>query len=87
MAEPLPDDMDEGIKAAALTRRKEILCLVKQKIDEVLNPIKPEYDPSLSQEDILQAVSITREQYEWDLSVSHDSDYELHLKRLTQLFY
>ena len=40
--------MDEEIKAAALVKRKEILCVVKKKVDEVLNPSKPEYLPSLS---------------------------------------
>ena len=81
LAEPLPDDMDEEIKAAALAKGKEILCLVKQKVDEVLNPSKPEHLPSLSKENIFQDVGITEEQYQWALSVSPDSDYELHLKR------
>ena len=73
--------MDDEIKAAALAKRKEILCLVKQKIDEVLNPNKPEYLPSLSKEDIFQDVGITKEQYQLALSMSPDSDYDLHLKR------
>ena len=73
--------MDEEIKTATLTRRKEILCLIKQKIDEVLNPSNPEYNPSLTQEDIFQDLDITKEQYEWALSISPDSDYDLHLKR------
>ena len=73
--------MDDEIKAAALAKRKEILCLVKQKIDEVLNHNKPEYLPSLSKEDIFQDVGITQEQYQWALSISPDSDYDLHLKR------
>ena len=81
VAEPLPEDMDEDIKIATLTRRKEILCLIKQKIDEVLNPSKPEYNPSLTQEDIFQDLDITKEQYGWALSISPDSDYDLHLKR------
>ena len=81
VAEPLPDDMDEEIKAAALAKRKEILCLVKQKIDEVLNTSKPQYLPTLSKEDIFQDVGITKEQYQWALSISLDSDYEVHLKR------
>lgn len=83
VAEPLPNDMDEDIKAATCTlaKRKEILCLVKQKVVEVLNPSKPEYLPSLSKEKIFQDVGITKEQYQWALSVYPDSDYELHLKR------
>jgi hypothetical protein len=54
--------MDKDIKTATLTRRKEILSLIKQKIDEVLNPSKPEYNPSLTQEDIFQDLDITKEQ-------------------------
>lgn len=80
--------MDEDIKAATLAKRKEILCLVKKKVDEVLNPSKPEYLPSLSKEDIFQDVGIIEEQYQWALSISPDSDYELHLKRtMKQLFH
>ena len=71
--------MDEEIKTATLIRRKEIICLIKQKIDEVLNPSKPAYNPSLTQEDIFQ--DNTKEQYERALSISPDSDYDLHLKR------
>ena len=73
--------MDDDIKTDTLTTRKEILCLIKQKIDEVLNPSKPDYNPSLTQEDIFKDVGITKDQYEWALSISPDSDYELHLKR------
>lgn len=80
VAEPLPDDLDEETKAAALKRRKEILSLVKQKIDEVLNPSIQEYNPTLSKEDIFKDVGISKQDYEWALSVSPDSDYELHLK-------
>ena len=36
-----------------LNRRKEILSLVKQKIDEVLNPSKEKYDATLTDVDIL----------------------------------
>ena len=60
-----------------MTRRKEILCLIKQKIDEVLNPSEPECNPSLTQEDIFQDLDITKEQYGWALSISPDSDYDL----------
>lgn len=56
---------------------------MKEKIDEILNPRKPKYNPSLTQENIFQSLGITKDQYEWALSVSPDSDYELHLKRST----
>lgn len=40
MAEPLPDDMDEEMKVLILMKRKDILNLVKHKIDQFLNPSK-----------------------------------------------
>ena len=82
VAEPLSDDLDGEIKAAALKRRKEILSLVKQKIDEVLNPNIKEYNPASDQEDIFKSVGITKQDYEWALSVSPDADYELLKKNL-----
>lgn len=81
VAEPLPEDMDEEMKVGTLNRRKEILSLIKQKIDEVLNPSKPDYNPALTQKDIFRDVGVSKEEYEGALSVSADSDYDLHLKR------
>ncbi len=54
---------------------------VKQKIDEIFNPSKIDYNTSLTDADILKSVDITEEQYYWALSISPDSDFELHLKR------
>ena len=64
-----------------LTRRNEILSLVKEEIDKVLNPNKSPYNPTKSEKEILSSLGITEEQYYWALSVSHDSDFDLHLKR------
>ena len=80
-AEPLAQDMDEEIKSNILTRRKEILSKVKQKIDDVLNPSKPSYDPHATPTNILNDIDITEQDYQWAISLSPDSDYELHLKR------
>ena len=55
--------------------------MVKQKIDEVLNPSKSSYDSSLTEHDIFNSVGITEEQYYSALAVSLDSNYDLHLKR------
>lgn len=79
VAEPLSDDLDEEVKANAIEKQKHILSSVKQKIDEVLNPGKSTYDPSLTESDIFQSLDITEEQYYWALSISPNSDYELHL--------
>lgn len=81
VAEPLPQDMDEEMKTNILTRRKEILSLMKQKIDEVLNPSIADYNSLLTPEEIFQEIAITNEEYEWALTISPDSDCELHLKR------
>lgn len=64
-----------------MRKRKETLSLVKQNIDEVLNPSKSSYDSSLTEHDIFSSVGITEEQYNSALATSPDSNYELHLKR------
>ena len=38
VAEPIDEDVHDERKSSILTTRKEILCLVKQKTDEELNP-------------------------------------------------
>ncbi len=73
--------MDEEIKNNVLNRRKEILSKVKQKIDEVLNPSKENYDATATEKDILDSVGVTENDYYWALSISSDSDFDLHLKR------
>ena len=81
VAEPLNKDLDEEIKSNIPDRRRIILTLVKQKIDEMLNPSKPDYNETLNEADIIKSVGITEDEYYWALSISPDSDFELHLKR------
>ena len=81
IAEPLDETMDEERKNNILDRRKEILSKVKQKIDEVLNPSKENYDITATEKDILDSGGVTEDEYYWALSVSSDSDFDLHLKR------
>ena len=69
------------MKTNILEKRRETLTLVKDKIDDVLNPSKPNYDSSLIESDIFSSIGITADQYYSALSVSPDSDHELHLKR------
>lgn len=64
-----------------LEKRNKILTVVKEQIDKLLNPNNPQYDPSKTEEQFLSSLGITEEQYYWALSVSHDSDFGLHLKR------
>lgn len=81
VAEPLPEDIADEVKQNTLEKRKEIFTLVKEKIDDVLNPSKDSYDSTFTQSDIFSSVGITEQQYYDALSISPDSDYELHLKR------
>ena len=81
VAEPLPEDVSEEVKTNILTRRKKILCSVKQKINEVLEPNKAGYNPLLNQNSIIQDAGVTKEDYQWALSISPDSYFELHVKR------
>ena len=80
VAEPLLEDMDGEVQSNILTRRKEILSKVKQRID-VLNPSKPTHDSNATSTDILNYIDITEQDYQWAISLSPDSDYELHLRR------
>ena len=82
IAEPLPDDLGDELKQPILKKQKEILTSVKEKINTVLNPSKSEdYDPKLAETDIFSSLGITEEEYYNALSISPDSDYDLHLKR------
>jgi hypothetical protein len=63
VAEPLDVNLDDECKSSILNRRKEILCLVKQKIDELLNPSKENYDATLTETDILNSVGISEDEY------------------------
>ena len=62
IAEPLNKDLDEAMKINILERRTQILTSVKQKIDEVLNPSKPDYNETLNAADILKSVGITEDE-------------------------
>ena len=81
VSKPLPDDMPDEQKVVVLNRRNEILCCVKEKINEKLDPSKRDYDSSTSEEDLLAMCKVSKDEYNWALSISADSDFELHLKR------
>ena len=82
IAEPLNEKMDEEAKSNILNRCKEILTLVKKKIDEVLNPSSKEnYNATATEKDILDSIGITEGEYYRALSISADSDFDLYLKR------
>ena len=72
--------MDETIKSDLLDKSRETLSLVKQQIDAVLNPSRPNYNSTLTDDDIFNLAGINKEVYYSALSISPDSNYELHLK-------
>ena len=81
VSKPLADDMSDEKKLLVLKKRNEILSCVKEKINEKLDPSKPDYDSSTSAEDVLAMCKVSKDDYNWALSISGDSDFELHLKR------
>ena len=64
-----------------LDRCKEILPLVTQQTDAVLKHSKPSYDSASTEDDIFNLAGINKAAYYSALSISPDSNYELHLKR------
>ena len=64
-----------------LVRWKEVLSLVKQKVDEVLNPSKDIDDNTLTDTEVLKSVGISEDEYYRALSISPDSDFDICLKR------
>ena len=59
VAKPISDNSDLEVKKNTMDRRKEILSLVKDKIDDVLNPSKSNYDSTLTEADVFNSVNIT----------------------------
>ena len=86
VSKPLADMPDEE-KVVVLKKRNEILCCVKEKINEKLDPSKPDYDSSTSAEDVLAMCKVSKEEYHWALSISADSNFELHLKRAVDSYF
>ena len=81
VSKPLADNMPDEQKVVVLKKRNEILCCVKEKINEKLDPSKRDYDSSTSAEDVLAMCKVSKDEYNWALSISADSGFELHLKR------
>ena len=53
--------------------RNSFPSVVKEKIDEVLNPSKSSYDPSLTEHDIFNSFGITAGQYYSALKLFHQT--------------
>ena len=91
VSEPLPSSISECEKQKILENRHCILSKVKDYIDNNLNPRKrnvidpsrEDFESPLSVLEILDQLNITEDQYYNALSISTDTDFQLHLKRPT----
>ena len=82
ITQPLPDDMDEHLKATLLKQMESILGKVKEYIDDHLNPNKKEehLNQNRTISEILKDLGITEQKYYHMLSISPDKEFRLILK-------
>ena len=61
--------MDEELKRNLLNKRKEILSLVKEEIDKVLNPNKPQHDLTKTEGELLNSLGpLPKQKYGFDMA-------------------
>ena len=46
-----------------------------------MNPSKENYDATITEKEIFDSAGVTEDEYYWALSISADSDFDLHLKQ------
>ena len=89
IALPLQEDLPEDVRNSILNERERILTKVKQYIDSnlgprrknILNPFKENFEEAYrSIQNILMKLNITEEEYYNALSISSDSDFQIHIK-------
>ena len=88
LALPLPEDLPENQRNAILNERERTLSIVKQYIDSnldpkkrnILSPCKESFEDAPSIENILSELGITKEEYYNALSISCDSDFQIHIR-------
>ena len=79
---PLQEAMPDSEKSIILKERKTILKLVKDYIDEFLDPHKPSYiGENKTIPDILSDLDILESDYYKALSISADQDFQIHYRR------
>ena len=92
-AELLPENMPEEIKVLVLRKKYEILDKVRDYINNFVNPSKANFfDPTRddfievkSVSEVLEDLSITKQEYENTLKIFDDNFYQLHLRWPTDL--
>ena len=89
IAVPLSKDMSLDEKTQIIEQRKLLLSTVKEYIDSNLDPkkrniLKPQndnFEEVLNIKEILEELKISEDDYYKALSISDDSDFQIHLKR------
>ena len=83
VAQPLAAEINDLEKSKILKQREIVLSKVKIFIDQTLNPANHAmFKPHLTIKSILSSLDISEDQYYNALSISGNSDTEIHLKRL-----
>ena len=86
---PLDSNLPEDVKNNILNERDRILRNVKEYTDNnlnpkkrnILNPLKENYEKVQNIANILKELNLTEDQCYDALSISNDSDFQIHLKR------
>ena len=89
VATPLPSDLSQEMKNSILSEHERILSKVKVYIDKNLdpkkqnnlNPTKDDFEKVPEISEILAEFNVTEREYYSALSISNDSDFQIHLKR------
>ena len=68
-------------KSEILNKRSSILCKVKNFIDINLDPSNKIFSSNKAIREVLSSIEITEDDYYWAVSISPETDYEIHLKR------
>ena len=89
IAQPLADSVPPDVKLQKMQQRNNILKKVKNYIDNELNltkknfldSTKEDYEELKSIDEILASLEISKHDYEEELSISNDTDFQIHYKR------
>ena len=85
----LPDDLPEQVKNNICNEREHVFSKVRQYIDtnldlrkqNVMKPLKADFEELLSIRNIFAGLGITEKEYYSALTISIDTDFQIHIKR------
>ena len=83
---PLPNHLPDTVKNIILNETERILSMIKNYIDthldprNILHPHKENFEDNPSIKNIFAELKLTEEEFYEDLSISSDSNFQIHLK-------